>query len=262
MVRLVVQKVGTVIVACAFIWLLAFFMRSYPITPQMAVYSRVVLIGAALPVYALIIRWAGWIRGVTCILLLSIFALVFEGAAIVTGIPYGFFRYNNSFGSLILGILPWTVAFAWPPLALMSFGTAHLMTQKWPRVLLSTMLLVWFDLLLDPAAVALGFWTWRTQGPFFGVPWTNFGGWAISGFIGSTIVWLFLPKIKSAVRAYRLSWLFWINVALWTAVAFWLEYWIVVGLGVLLLMYIFLLQLMTEMGRLNAGESTQRKSNK
>ena len=44
------------------------------------------------------------------------------------------------------------------------------------------------DLVLDPAAVNLGFWQWREPGFFYGVPIVNFMGWLLSCFVGALIL--------------------------------------------------------------------------
>ncbi|MDY7082543.1 MAG: carotenoid biosynthesis protein, partial [Halobacteria archaeon] len=43
---------------------------------------------------------------------------------------------------------------------------------------------VLLDIVLDPGAVALGFWSWENPGVFYGVPLVNFAGWALSASVG------------------------------------------------------------------------------
>ncbi|HKE57873.1 MAG TPA: carotenoid biosynthesis protein [Pyrinomonadaceae bacterium] len=44
-------------------------------------------------------------------------------------------------------------------------------------------LLVAWDLLLDPAMNRVtSYWIWGEQGSYYGMPWTNLLGWAITGF--------------------------------------------------------------------------------
>jgi len=42
-------------------------------------------------------------------------------------------------------------------------------------------LLVAFDLVIDPGAVAAGLWVWEEPGIYYGIPLTNYFGWAITG---------------------------------------------------------------------------------
>ncbi len=44
-------------------------------------------------------------------------------------------------------------------------------------------ILVGLDLLLDPAAVALGFWSYAAGGAYYGVPLTNVLGWVLSASV-------------------------------------------------------------------------------
>ena len=46
--------------------------------------------------------------------------------------------------------------------------------------LLSAMLMTAWDLALDPQMVEEGYWTWHTEGAFFGIPVQNFVGWLLT----------------------------------------------------------------------------------
>ena len=52
--------------------------------------------------------------------------------------------------------------------------------------LLSSTLGVMYDLFTDPVAVALKVWVWSYDGPWYGVPTSNFIGWLI--MISSTVI--------------------------------------------------------------------------
>jgi putative membrane protein len=43
------------------------------------------------------------------------------------------------------------------------------------------------DLVLDQAAVALGFWSYA-DGSYYGVPWLNYAGWVLSGTVATLLV--------------------------------------------------------------------------
>ena len=71
--------------------------------------------------------------------------------------------------------------------------------------------------MLDPGAVALGFWVWTDGGFYYGIPSGNYLGWLLSGAIAATIAlavgrWREPPLpalLDSAIIA----------VAFWTGVA-------------------------------------------
>jgi len=214
---------------------ISYFMTLLPTHLEWARFSPVVIVMAALPIYFLLTQIAGWSTALVTIIFLSIFGLAFEAFSVATGWPYGFFRYNAFLGEKIMGLVPWTVAFAWPPLVILSVMTSRLITRRWLSIFISTGLLLWFDLFLDPGAVKLGFWYWLEPGPYFGVPWINFLGWLISGLVSSIVVTLILYSTHFTKRMSVMILLsFFANTGLWTILAFWQQHWIPAALGSLL----------------------------
>ena len=72
------------------------------------------------------------------------------------------------------------------------------------------------DLLLDPAAVKLGFWTYQYGSAYYDVPLQNFGGWVMTGTLAS-IVWTF--AFRRQIVAPLVSTLF-LTCAFWSSVCF------------------------------------------
>jgi putative membrane protein len=198
----------------------AFFTATQPLKPEMAVVSSLFVVLFALPSYYAVISQNKWKRGAAILFAISVFALVIETSAIHTGFPYGNFIYNDLLGQKVLGLTPWTVAFAWPPILLLSYWFARLRHQAKHKlkILFSTALgAMLIDVVLDPAAVKLGFWNWRDPGFFYEVPLVNFGGWLLSGFVGAVILHrLWGKKPPTALIAYSgmiILWFWtWINV--------------------------------------------------
>ena len=131
-------------------------------------FSSPVIVGA--------VRWLGPRGGIGLLLALGLYALVVESVAVATGLPYGRFSYSQVLGPPLLGLAPPTVLLAWTPLIL---GALAMTRRAWAAVAL----LVAVDLVLDPAAVRLGFWSWDEPGIYYGVPLINFFGWVLSGGI-------------------------------------------------------------------------------
>ena len=48
------------------------------------------------------------------------------------------------------------------------------------QFILALILLVSFDLVLDPGAVHMGLWRFLESSLYYGVPWTNFFGWVLT----------------------------------------------------------------------------------
>ncbi len=178
----------------------------------------------SLPTFYFFCKNLGYKLGLKIILALALFALVFEGQAILTGLPYSEFNYTDKITGKLFGIVPWSIGFAWTPLLI---GSAYFMrryfTKKFPIlfILFTSLFLVLVDMVLDPGAVQAGLWTWaQTDGLlFYQIPLMNFFGWFVSGILGSTIFWL-LAKDSNFAKLDNpeiLTSLIWSNV-FWTGV--------------------------------------------
>lgn len=160
----------------------------------------------AIPTIIGCLQWLGWKRAALVLLSLSAFAYAIETIGLKTGFPYGIFAYSDLLGAKFFGTTPWTVPFGWVPLLLASWVTVW----RWLRpielrILGTVALLIALDLVLDPIAVALGFWKYAHPGIWFSIPFTNYLGWIFSGFIGCLILQL-LTKQEGVpdIRARRL----------------------------------------------------------
>ena len=65
-----------------------------------------------------------------------------------------------------------------------------------PAILLGTSLLV--DLLLDPAmSKVTSYWIWGETGSYYGMPWSNLFGWAVTGLVLFVILHKTAPEPRS-----------------------------------------------------------------
>jgi isopentenyl-diphosphate delta-isomerase type 1 len=175
----------------------AFFMVNVDLPPWSHYLSALNVVLFALPAFWAVRWWLGWRDGAILLTVLAAYALLIEASAIITGFPYGHFGYSDLLGYRILGLVPWTVAFAWTPLILGAYAVAaNLFGNAIVRVIATTLIVTLFDVILDPGAVLLGFWKYNGGGWFYGVPMSNFGGWLISGFVGAVIIELFRARFK------------------------------------------------------------------
>ncbi len=158
-----------------------------PDTPGQAGVALVFNLLVALPSYAALHRRVGAVRAAQVLFALAMFGWSIESLGVVTGFPYGRFHYSPKLEPLLFGIVPLGLPLSWPPLVLAAVAaTEGEGGRGWlPR---ATALLVAIDLVLDPGAAAVGFWVWESPHGFYGVPWTNFAGWLLSGAIGCAIV--------------------------------------------------------------------------
>jgi len=202
-------------VACA--WVLA----RAPLRPDLWWVSALAILLFSTPVLFGAVTWLGARRGGALLVGLGLYALGFESIAVATGLPYGRFSHSGVLGPPLLGLAPPTVLLAWTPLIL---GALAVTRRSWQAVAL----LVVVDLVLDPAAVRLGFWSWEQPGVYHGVPLVNFLGWVVSGGI-AVLALRRLPRPLPGLFARNL----WLVVVFWTAVNAWSGLWVpaLVGIG-------------------------------
>jgi isopentenyl-diphosphate delta-isomerase type 1 len=175
----------------------AFFMANVVMPPWSHIVSSISVVLFALPCIWATKMWLGWRDGIILFALLGFVALLIEVSAIMTGFPYGHFGYSEHLGYKLFAAVPWTVAFAWPPLLLAAYAVAANVTRsRLTRIVITTLALLIFDLVLDPGAVRLGFWKYADAGYFHGVPISNFAGWIVSGFVGAIILEMIVARLR------------------------------------------------------------------
>jgi putative membrane protein len=130
-------------------------------------------------------------RAVGVLSMLVAYTYAIEAVGLATGFPYGEFRYLADVGPMVEGV-PVALPLFFVPLALNSYLLATLLLGPGRRgglflLPLALGLLLVVDLVLDPAAVAIGFWTYD-GGPYYGVPVSNYFGWALSGGVAVGLV--------------------------------------------------------------------------
>lgn len=228
--------------AAVFLFISGFFVAKVPdaTRPELAGVSSIFVLLLALPSYIALLRWLGARHGVLLLLALGIFAVGIEIIAVKTGFPYGEFTHGEKIGWKFFDAVPWTVPFAWTPLILCSAtlakrAVARIGAPEYSGVVLSALILVAIDMVLDPGSVAQEFWTYRHGGLYYGVPLSNFLGWLFSGLIASAIFfglvrnWGSQEKPPSALG--RSTFLI---LVFWTSICLWMELWLPSGIGVLL----------------------------
>lgn len=189
-----------------------------------ALISQINVVVFALPMIYGAGKWLGtkiWILA-----LMGVYAMSIETFAILTSWPYSGFEYGDLIGGKI-GIVPWTVAFSWVPILLLGWGWVLPWKSGWVRIGLGAVLMMVFDLVLDPGAAALGFWIWDNPVGWYEIPWMNFFGWIVTSVIGLAI-WERLigdtrptkPQQQWLMASGVLSLAFWTGVSIWLGFAF------------------------------------------
>jgi putative membrane protein len=118
------------------------------------------------------------------------YAIEFIGAT--TGLPYGEFSYEVSLGPMLAGTIPYALPLFFIPLVLNSYLLCLLLLGDRARSVFVRFpvvagAVVAIDLVLDPGAVAIGFWTYA-EGTYYGVPLLNYAGWVLSAAVATALI--------------------------------------------------------------------------
>ncbi|WP_265108426.1 bisanhydrobacterioruberin hydratase [Halosolutus halophilus] len=139
---------------------------------------------------------------------LTAFTYAIEIVGVRTDWPYGAFEYGIRLGPMLFGEIPLALPLFFVPLVLNAYLLTLLVLREWaenPVVRLATAIaaIVGIDLVLDPAAVAIGFWAFLPPGGYYGVPVSNYVGWLISGSVAVVLVDLAFDRaaLRERVRA-------------------------------------------------------------
>ena len=123
---------------------------------------------------------------------LAAYAYAIEYVGVRTGLPYGEFYYGVALGPTVAGIPVGLPVFFLPLvmngylLCLLLLGPqARRAAVRLPVVVAAVVVM---DLVLDPGAVALGFWVYPGGGPVYGVPLQNFAGWVLSATVAVAVL--------------------------------------------------------------------------
>jgi len=130
-------------------------------------------------------------RGALALGVLLAYTYGIEYIGATTGLPYGEFEYGVSLGPM-LGPIPLALPLFFIPLVLNSYLLGLLVlgerAKSLPiRLVVVSATVVAVDLVLDPAAVALGFWSFA-EGGYYGVPPLNYAGWVLSAVVATILV--------------------------------------------------------------------------
>jgi bisanhydrobacterioruberin hydratase len=167
--------------------------HALPLTyPLMLIVTPSVLL-----VFGLFIFGAGLLEGGKLFLgwsvvtFLATFAV--EAAGVATGSIFGEYYYGDVLGAKILGV-PLVIGFNW---TIVVFGIASFVGRFISNRVLAAFLTacggVVFDWLMEPIAMALGYWEWIGNS----VPFQNYLAWFIIGFGAGLGFFAFNLRIKS-----------------------------------------------------------------
>jgi putative membrane protein len=125
----------------------------------------------------------------------ALIGFVSEIVGVRYGIPYGAYQYTPTLGASVAGV-PLAMIAAWFVLLSYAWHRASELTRSlWTARLLAALVMVAFDLLIDPVAIGpMKLWVWQESGPYYGVPSVNFLGWFAVSFVSLLFVHRPLPS--------------------------------------------------------------------
>jgi len=139
-----------------------------------------------------------------------VLALTLEYLGSSYGFLFGEYDYTARLGPKLLGKVPAIIPIAWFMMLYPSWMTAgHLLASSSregalrssaARVGIAALAMTAWDLSLDPRMVADGNWVWRTAGPYFGIPLSNYAGWFVTA-AAIYVIWQAIAGSQETTRA-------------------------------------------------------------
>ena len=131
-------------------------------------------------------------RAAVAIAALAAYAYTIEYVGITTGWPYGAFHYGVALGPMLGGI-PVGLPVFFIPLVMNAYLLWVLLLgdrieDRRVRIVTIFATVMAMDLVLDPGAVGLGFWTYLAGGVYYDVPVSNFLGWLLSAAVAIVVL--------------------------------------------------------------------------
>lgn len=174
-------------------------------------------------------------------------AFAAEYSSTRTGIPFGLYHYTESTRGqeLYLANVPLMDSLSFTFLAYAAFAVARLVLNRsrgFPVVVLSGVLMMLLDVVIDPLAVRGDRWFlgrifyYPEGGVYFGVPLSNFLGWAVVGWIiAGGYSWCVAPKDRPSRLKPLLGAALYYGVLVFNlAVTWWIGEYLLLVVGILL----------------------------
>jgi len=159
--------------------------------PLLATTTPWFLLVTGFPAFIISIPSEGRARYLAWGVVSCIFALAVEIAGVKTGAVFGAYEYGKTLGPHILGVPP-VIGFNWVIIVLGFSGLySRLPCGTACRTLLSAASATVFDWVMEPVAVALGYWKWEQNC----IPLQNYAAWFLvsllmsAGYVHLRVTW-------------------------------------------------------------------------
>ncbi|MDH3444717.1 MAG: carotenoid biosynthesis protein, partial [Deltaproteobacteria bacterium] len=147
------------------------------------------------------------------------------------GVPFGPYSYTSLLGPKWFNLVPLLIPLSWFTMSWAVWVIARQRTRGISAILIGTALLLAWDLLLDPAMSRVtSYWVWGEGGSYYGMPWSNLAGWAVTGLVLLALLDRLVPEPRSGVKFS--VWVYLVNFSLPLGFCILNGYWVAVMAGV------------------------------
>lgn len=175
----------------------------------------------ALSAVAFLGGMTGWRNAVLLAAIASALALIAELIGTSVGLPFGDYAYSGLLGYRILGRVPFPIPLSWFYMLVGSLVIVARLTEpaddrrtRWLWALGAGLLMVAWDVSMDPAMVGTGHWAWGagtmfhdaglpgwlaaffTDNAFYGMPLSNWSGWLLTATLIARIMLAVVPPTR------------------------------------------------------------------
>ncbi len=168
-------------------------------------------------------RALGLGRAVALMFAASLITLCAELLGTSLGLPFGEYHYSELLGYRIGGLVPYPIPISWFYMLYACLAICGRVLEasdtnrgKWKWAVVAALLLMAWDVSMDPAMVQTAHWVWGsgqqfrdaglpawlvsyfTKDVFYGMPLSNWGGWFLTGLVVARVMLWIVPP--TAVR--------------------------------------------------------------
>ena len=143
--------------------------------------------------------------------LLAVGTLISLAAELIgtsTGLPFGPYSYTTMLGYRIAGLVPFPIPLSWFYMIYCSLAICGRILpardSEWSKLIWAAtggLVLAAWDVSMDPAmSFATAHWIWHVSGSYYGMPWSNWFGWWLTGTIIARVYLAIVPPTMYAER--------------------------------------------------------------
>jgi putative membrane protein len=169
--------------------------------------SLSVLLQAGAVLSILWVVWGGR-RTLQTAALVAVLTWGVEWLGAATGFPFGPYSYTDALQPQLFHV-PLVIPLAWLMMLPIAWAIAARLTgsmRGWRFVAVSALALTVWDLFLDPQMVAWGYWVWDNPVGYFGIPWSNYAGWLLTGALLTLVARPAALPLRPLLLIYTVTW--------------------------------------------------------